>query len=271
LAKEKGSEFNALTVIAMEAALQAGDILRDGFGTTFEIHTKPGDHNLVTEYDVKSEKSIIEFITQTTPNSRFLAEESGNTGPSKNRITWIIDPLDGSVNFAQHIPVFSVSIAVEKEGQVIAGVVLQPMTHELFVAERGKGAFLNGKKIEVSATKTLKDSVLATGFPYNLSQNPAHCIEHFMDILKAGIPIRRLGSAAIDLAYTAAGRFDGYFEVSLSAWDCAAGKLILEEAGGRMTTWEDKPFDIRSGHTILATNKLLHPEITKLLSKSTWN
>ena len=271
LAEEKRPEFLDLTIIAMEAALLAGDILRAGFGTHFQINSKEGHHNLVTEYDHKSEKTIIDFIRQHVPESQFLAEESGITGSDGDGITWIIDPLDGTVNFAHQIPIFAVSIAVEKNGQVIAGVVLQPMTGELFMAEVGKGAFLNGKKIAVTQTQTLSESILATGFPYNLAQNPSHCIEHFVDILKAGIPIRRLGAAAIDLVYTAAGHFDGYFEVALCPWDCAAGKLILEEAGGKMTTWQGDPFTIRSGHTILATNGAIHQEAVTLLSRSAWN
>jgi myo-inositol-1(or 4)-monophosphatase len=271
LAQEERPEFSDLTVIAMEAALLAGDILREGFGTHFKIQSKEGHHNLVTEYDLKAEKAIIEFLSRLVPESHFLAEESGQTGTSKDGITWIIDPLDGTVNFAHQIPIFAVSIGVEKDGVIIAGVVLQPMTGELFMAELGKGAYLNGKKLSVTKTKTLSESILATGFPYNLAQNPSHCIEHFVDILKAGIPIRRLGAAAIDLAYTAAGHFDGYFEVALCPWDCAAGKLILEEAGGKMTTWQGDPFTIRSGHTILATNGAIHQEAVTLLSRSTWN
>lgn len=255
----------------MEAALAAGDILRAGFGTSFQIQFKSGDHNLVTEYDHKAEEAIITFLQAQVPNSRFLAEESGLSGvetASSNAITWIIDPLDGTVNFAHQIPVFAVSIGAEKEGKLVSGVIYQPMTGELFVAEAGQGAFLNGKKIAVSPTPTLKQSILATGFPYNLAENPADCIDHFIDILKAGIPIRRMGAAAIDFAYTAAGRFDGHFEIGLSPWDCAAGKLLIEEAGGSITTWDGNPFDIRTTKTILATNSHIHQEAIQLLSRS---
>jgi len=260
-------EFSKLTLVAIEAALAAGEILRHGFGTRFQIQSKPGHHNLVTEYDHKSETAIIDFIKAQVPNSQFLAEESGESG-KKSAYTWVIDPLDGTVNFAHGIPVFSVSIGVEQDGKMLAGVVLQPITHELFVAEKGKGAFLNGQKLKISPITKLSEAILATGFPYNLAENPAHCIDHFVDILRAGIPIRRLGSAALDFSYTAAGRYDGYFEVSLAPWDCAAGKLILEEAGGKITTWDGGPFDIRSGKTILATNSHIHSESLALLSKS---
>lgn len=268
MAEEKQPYLSELTLIAIEAALAAGDILRQGFRTHFQIKSKSGHHNLVTEYDHKAELAIIEFIEGNVPGSQFLAEESGASGSEKNGITWIIDPLDGTVNFAHEIPIFAVSIGIEKEGKMIAGVILQPITQELFVAEAGMGAFMNGRKIQVSSTTTLKKSILATGFPYNLEENPADCIEHFVDILKAGIPIRRLGAAAIDLAYTAAGYFDGYFEIGLAPWDCAAGKLLLEEAGGTITSWSGDPFDIRARKSLLATNGQIHSEAITLLTRS---
>jgi myo-inositol-1(or 4)-monophosphatase len=268
LAEEKPERFSSeLTLIAIEAAVNAGNVLRYGFGTHFQIKNKEGHHNLVTEYDIKAEKEIIGFIQKNVPNSEFLAEESGNSG-KKGPLVWIIDPLDGTVNFAHHIPVFAVSIGVEQDGQMIAGVVFQPITQELFVAERGLGATFNGQKIKVSTVATLQDSILATGFPYNLADNPHHCIDHFIDILRAGIPIRRLGAAAIDFAYTASGRFEGFFEVALSPWDCAAGKLILEEGGGKITQWDGSCFDIRSRMPLLATNGLIHQEAISLLSRT---
>ena len=264
--KRREPPLSELTLIAIEAALNAGNVLRYGFGTHFQIKSKEGHHNLVTEYDTKAEKEIIDFIEKQVPHSAFLAEESGISG-KKGPLVWIIDPLDGTVNFAHQIPVFSVSIGVEQEGQMSAGVIFQPITQELFVAERGKGAFFNGQKMEVSRVKTLQGSILATGFPYNLAENPHHCIEHFVHILRAGIPIRRLGSAAIDFAYTASGRFEGFFEVALSPWDCAAGQLILEEAGGKCSQWNGDAFDIRSRKTVLATNGFVHEEAVALLSR----
>jgi myo-inositol-1(or 4)-monophosphatase len=254
-------------MLAIEAALAAGDILREGFGTRFSIERKEGIHNLVTEYDHKAEKSILQFLKENGPKAQFLAEESGSSGANED-LLWVIDPLDGTVNFAHGIPVFAVSIALQKKGVVELGVVYQPITQELFVAEKGKGAFLDGKKIQVSQTAKVQDSILATGFPYNLYENPFHCIEHFVDILKAGIPIRRLGAATIDFAYTAAGRFEGFFEASLAPWDCAAGKLLVEEAGGRVSSWEGKPFDIHSRRPVLASNGLIHAETVKQLSKA---
>jgi myo-inositol-1(or 4)-monophosphatase len=269
LVKEKKS-FSDLTLIAIEAALSAGDILRSGFGTHFQIKSKEGHHNLVTEYDHKAEKAIIDFISKWAPNSHFIAEESGETGRKEDpdSLLWVIDPLDGTVNFAHNIPFFSVSIGVERMREMIAGVVYVPVTHELFVAQKGGGAYLNGSPIQVSSTKTLNQAILATGFPYNLAENPSHCIDHFTDILRAGIPIRRLGSAAIDFAYTAAGRFEGFFEVSLSPWDCAAGKLLVEEAGGAVSGWNGSAFSIYSRTSVLATNCHIHKEAIKLLSRS---
>jgi len=267
LLAEKKESLSNITLIAIEAALLAGEILRQGFGTQFSISSKAGVHNLVTEYDHRSEKAILDFIRQNVPQSQFLAEESGSTGPTTNEWLWIVDPLDGTVNFAHQIPVFSVSIAAEKNGEVFCGVVFQPITHELFVAEKGKGSFLNGQKIRVSPIETLNKSILATGFPYNLSENPYHCIDHFVDILKLGIPIRRLGSAAIDLSYTAAGRVEGFFEVELGPWDCAAGKLLVEEAGGKVTSWSNQPFDIRSRGPIFASNGRIHTAASAILTR----
>ncbi len=268
LLAEKKESFSNITLIAIEAALVAGEVLRQGFGTQFSISSKEGVHNLVTEYDHLSEKTILDFVRQNVPGSHFLAEESGSTGPENNEWLWIVDPLDGTVNFAHQIPVFSVSIAAEKNGEVFCGVVFQPITHELFVAEKGQGAFLNGQKIKVSSIASLNKSILATGFPYNLSENPYRCIDHFVDILKLGIPIRRLGSAAIDLAYTAAGRMDGFFEVELGPWDCAAGKLLVEEAGGKVTRWDSKPFDIRSRGPIFASNGHIHSAGSAILNRT---
>lgn len=264
---EAEDSLSHITLIAIEAALLAGEILRQGFGTHFNISSKEGKHNLVTDYDHKSEKAIIEFLGKNVKNSHFLAEESGASGKDSGGIFWIIDPLDGTVNFAHEIPVFAVSIAASQNDKTIAGIVYQPITHELFVAELGKGAFLNGRKIHVSNVFNIEKAILATGFPYDLARNPFHCIEHFVDILKLGIPIRRMGSAAIDLAYTAAGRFEGYFEVELEPWDIAAGKLLVEEAGGKITSWDGTPFDIHSRKSILASNSHIHDATSAILNR----
>ncbi len=265
---QEEESLSHITLAAVEAALQAGTLLRQGFGTHFSIQSKEGVHNLVTEYDHRSEKLIIDFLRQETPHAHFLAEESGLSKGNEEGVTWIIDPLDGTVNFAHKIPMFAVSIAAEKNGEVISAVVYHPLVHELFVAEKGRGSFLNGQKLTVSKVSTLPESILATGFPYNLIENPMQCIDHFVDILRLGIPIRRLGAAALDLAYTAAGRMEGFFEVSLAPWDCAAGKLLVEEAGGKVTSWDNLPFDIRSYRPILASNGFIHEACSSILSLS---
>ena len=263
---QQPNNLHTLTLSAIEAALQAGELLRQGFGTHFTISSKEGRHNLVTEYDFRAEKMIIDFLKKSTPQAHFLAEESGDSGKTSELI-WIIDPLDGTVNFAHELPCFSVSIAARKKGETICGVVYQPITHELFIAEKNQGAYLNGKRLSVSKTKNLEQSFLATGFPYNLADNPLDCIGHFTDILRLGVPVRRLGSAAIDLAYTAAGRFDGFFEVSLQPWDCAAGLLLIEEAGGKTTQWDERPFDLFGKGPILASNGLIHEALSKVLQQ----
>lgn len=261
------NNLSRFCLIGIEAALQAGDLLKKGFGSQFSISTKPGIHNLVTEYDHLSEDTIIDYIRKNVPSSDFLAEESGRKNEKNASVLWIVDPLDGTVNFAHQIPVFSVSIAASIQNEVVCGIVYQPMTQELFVAEKGRGAFLNGRPIHVSSTSSLKESILATGFPYNLIENPSNCIEHFIDILRLGIPLRRLGSAAIDLAYTAAGRFDGFFETKLSPWDCAAGNLLVNEAGGIVTQWDGRAYQLEAEKPILATNHLIHQELSTKLSK----
>ena len=266
MAPFKKEDFSHFTRIGIEAALQAGEILREGFGTTFSIERKCGRHNLVTEYDHLAEERILSFLKAYCPNAEFLAEESGTVG-SNSELVWIIDPLDGTVNFARHIPNFSISIALEKNGSLFCGIVYQPISHELFVAEFGKGAFLNGKQIEVSNVKSIADSILCTGFPYNLHKNPSHCIDHFIDILRLGIPIRRMGSAAIDLAYTAAGRFEGFFEVGLSPWDCAAGMLLLKEAGGQITTWDMNSLTHRIKAPLLCSNGKIHKALSDILTR----
>jgi myo-inositol-1(or 4)-monophosphatase len=256
-----------LTLAAIEAALQAGDLLKKGFGTHFTISTKSEKHDLVTEYDRQSEKLIIQFLRDNVPSSSFLAEESGSHGERNAEILWIIDPLDGTVNFAHEIPVFAISIAAQRDGQMLCGVIYQPMTQELFIAEKGLGSYLNGHRIHVTRTESLDGAFLSSGFPYNLATNPLNCIEHFSDVLRLGIPIRRLGAAAVDLAYTAAGRFDGFFEIGLCPWDIAAGILLIEEAGGKVSHWKEKVFDLFEKKPIMATNGLIHKALAKVLNQ----
>ncbi|HYF01974.1 MAG TPA: inositol monophosphatase family protein [Patescibacteria group bacterium] len=259
--------MNEFLQCAVEAAQMAGAILKEGFGTHFKTENKEGIHNLVTEYDHKAERAIIEHITKLFPLHTFLAEESGASGAKtflKDQVRWIIDPLDGTVNFAHNIPIFCVSVAAELNGEIVAGAIYQPITDELFTATKGGGAFLNGNPLKVTNTKVLKDSILVTGFPYNVSENPNGCIDHFSCLLKLGLPIRRLGSAAIDLAYVAAGRFDGFWEVRLQPWDVAAGWLLVIEAGGKLTHYDNSEYALGEG-TMLATNGKIHDELREYL------
>ena len=258
--------ISRLTNRATRAALRSGEILRKGFGTPFQVESKTTKHDLVTEYDKKVEKEIIRLVHDEFPTHSFLAEESGESGDGKDDYEWIIDPIDGTVNFAHNIPMFCTSIAVAYKGEPIVGVIYNPMVNELFVAEKDRGATLNGRKIEVTKTEEITDGVVATGFPYNVAENPHHCIDQFAHVAKLGIPIRRIGSAAIDLAYVSCGRFDGFWEVVLNPWDFAAGILLVQEAGGKVTTLEDKPVPTRERSSIIASNTILHKQAVEHLA-----
>jgi len=260
------NNFSKITLIAIQAALKASEVLIKGFRNTLEIKKKEGKHNLVTQYDLLSEKTIISFIKEKFPNHSILSEECGQI-KKNNEIEWIIDPLDGTVNFAHSIPMFAISLAAKKKDDIISAVTYHPLIKELFIAEKGKGAFLNGEKLIVSQTKKLDDSILATGFPYNLIKNPNKCTEHFVNILNLGIPIRRIGCASLDLAYVAAGRFDGFWETGLGPWDLAAGKLLIEEAKGKVTHWDGSEVILKNKNAIIATNSYIHLEILKLFKK----
>lgn len=257
--------FEKYTEIAIETAVGAGRILLEGFGNSFKISNKEGKNNLVTEYDQKSEKYIISQLKSYFPDSAFLAEESGSSNLlNEEQFTWVIDPLDGTVNFAHNLPIFCVSIALIKGKEVLSGVVYNPILDELFVAEKGKGSFLNSERIFVSRCNELDKSFLVTGFPYNIDSNPGNCVDQFVQMLKYGIPVRRLGSAALDLAYVAAGRFDGFWEINLNPWDVAAGFLLVEESGGKVTQYNLAEYWIDKNN-ILATNGLIHSELSKTL------
>jgi myo-inositol-1(or 4)-monophosphatase len=260
------NDFSNFTLTAIQAALKASEILIKGFRNTKTIKKKEGKHNLVTEYDLLSEKIIISFIKERFPDHGILSEEEGQL-KKKDDFEWIIDPLDGTVNFAHSIPVFAISLALKNKNDIICGVTYNPLMNELFVAEKGKGAYLNGNKLNVTKTKKLDDAILATGFPYDLINNPNNCIEHLINVLKLGIPLRRLGSASLDLAYVAAGRFDGYWETGLGPWDLAAGKLLIEEAKGKVTNWDGTEVILKRKNTVIATNSYLHLELLKIFKK----
>jgi myo-inositol-1(or 4)-monophosphatase len=253
---------------AIEAAKLAGRILKQHAGKARSIQQKSGqEKNLVTEIDKKSEEIIIETIKKHHPSHDILAEESGTRGTSSD-YRWIIDPLDGTTNFTHGLPVFCISIGLERKGELIAGVIYDPNLDELFTAEKGKGAYLNGKRIHVSETTNLGQSLLVTGFPYNITENPNHAVEHFVHFLMKAQGVRRMGSAAIDLAYVAAGRFDGFWEVALHPWDMAAGVLLVEEAGGKLTNFSGAPLSIYQKEMV-ATNGHIHQAVLDVLHQPT--
>ncbi len=246
----------------LEALDKAGKIIRSHFGKEQKI-TKKGEFNLVTEIDKASEKAVVDLLLRRFPDHSILAEESPAISGSEYR--WIIDPIDGTTNFAHGFPIVSVSIGLEKSGQLIMGGVFDPFRKELFFAERGQGAFLNNRPIHVSKTRTLSESLLATGFPYDRKNDPDTYLNMLRVFLTQIQGIRRGGSAAIDLCYVACGRFDGYYEMKLSPWDKAAGMMIVEEAGGKLTDFSGSPLTLL-GLQNLATNGQIHQEMLRALA-----
>jgi len=240
-------------------------LLKENLGGARSIEFK-GAVDIVTEMDRASEALIVKRITDAFPDHGILTEERAElTGQCPVR--WIIDPIDGTTNYAHGFPVFCVSIALEVSGAIEYGCVYNPILDELFTASKGKGALLNGKPIRVSRTNKLDSSLLATGFPYDIRTSKKTNLEHFSTFAKRVQAIRRAGSAALDLAYVACGRFDGFWEMKLKAWDVAAAGLIVTEAGGRITDFSGAPFDIH-GHECLASNALVHDEMLSVLSQN---
>jgi len=242
----------------------AGELSRF-FNTQFKISHKEGINNLVTEADHAAEKAILEVIKSKFPGHYILTEESGEI-IQDSEYKWIVDPIDGTINFAHGIPICCVSVAVEKKGEIIMGAVYNPNLNEFFFAEKEKGATLNDKPIQVSEqTETIR-ACLVTGFPYtyiNMANGPLEIFERF---IRKGVPVRRLGSAAIDLCWVAAGRFDGFYEHKLEAWDSAAGYLIVEEAGGKVSDFNGDKFSVYQ-HRILATNGKIHDEMLDVINQ----
>jgi myo-inositol-1(or 4)-monophosphatase len=245
---------------AIEIAREAGKILREEFDRPAQISYK-GDVDLVTQADKRSERAIVSRLGEYFPEHSVAAEEgSGHEGESEFR--WHVDPLDGTTNFAHGYPCFSVSIALAQRGALLAGVVYNPFYDELFAAARGSGATLNGKRIFVSAVNSLSTSLLCTGFPvHKRLANPN--IHYYWDFTLRSHGVRRDGSAALDLACVAAGRFDGFWEFGLKPWDTAAGVLLVEEAGGKVSDFAGEPYRL-GGPMILATNALVHEEMRSI-------
>ncbi|MEO6329569.1 MAG: inositol monophosphatase family protein [Ginsengibacter sp.] len=252
----------------IEATDAGANELKRFFNGTFKISNKEGINNLVTEADHAAEKAIINIITRNFPEHNILSEEAGDVliiGREKgtdSEYRWIIDPIDGTVNFANGIPICCVSIGLEHNGKIVLGAVYNPNMNEFFFAEKDLGATLNDKKIKVSDKTEVITSCLVTGFPYTYLDQPNGPLQIFEKLIRKGIPVRRLGSAAIDLCWVAAGRFDGFYEHKLNAWDSAAGFLIVEEAGGKVTDFNGDHYSPYQPH-IVATNGKIHDELLR--------
>jgi len=251
--------------LAIEIARETGTFLRSKLNSAHTIDYK-GKINLVTEADKISEEMITSKINHLFPDHDILAEEFTYTNKDSD-FRWIIDPLDGTTNYAHGYPVFCISIALQKLDEIILGVIYNPMLKEMFVAEKGEGAFLNGRETHVSATIRIKESLIATGFPYDIREDSQNNLNYFNEMIMKARAIRRAGSAALDLAYVAAGRFDGFWEIKLNPWDTAAGWLMVEEAGGVVTDIWGKDYVLESP-AILASNGKIHKEMMDVLKRS---
>lgn len=246
-------------------ARQAGEILRAGYGKSHDIDYK-GIIDPVTEIDHRSENFLISEIRRHFPGDGLLTEESGSLEGTDSRL-WYVDPLDGTVNYAHDIPIFCVSLGYAQAGSMILGVVYDPMREECFIAEKGSGAWLNGKPLHVSAETELDKGLLVTGFPYDIRTNPENNLDLYALFSLRSQAVRRLGSAALDLCYIAAGRFDGYWEQSLNPWDLAAGGLIAAEAGAVVTDLEGNPGYLHHRQPgIIAANASIHRQMVDLIA-----
>lgn len=260
---------NRLLNFAIQTARDAGSILTDKLGRVMQVRSK-GDINLVTEADLAAERLIIERIKSYYPRHAILAEESGATESviaiaGSSEWKWIVDPLDGTTNFAHGYPCFCVSIALERNGQIEVGVVYDPTRDEMFAAERGSGASLNGRRVQVSLVEELNSAMLCTGFPYDVRERPHFALD-FTNFTMEAQAVRRDGSAALDLAYVACGRFDGFWEDGLNPWDVAAGVLLIEEAGGRVTDFVGGELDIYTPK-VLVSNGRIHDQMMRVLKR----
>jgi len=267
--------------LAAEVAREAGDYAKSVQVSELTITTKTNEMDIVTQVDSRNEQTIRDSVIARYPDHTFLGEELGNSEDSsgtnslpfhkgkagEGSVRWIIDPVDGTVNYAHGLPLWCVTIGVEVGGIVECGVVYNPNLNEMFTVRRGHGAFLNGKRIQVSKQSNYKQGLFVTGFPYNVHENPGKVIEQFVGFLSRGMLVRRLGSAALDLAYVACGRFEGFWEIGLSPWDTSAGQLMVREAGGRVTHYDGTDYDIYK-KSIIATNDLHHDMIFDIISET---
>jgi myo-inositol-1(or 4)-monophosphatase len=256
---------SGLLELALNIALEAGALQRDQFREPRTIRTKSSAIDLVTDVDHASERLILERIAAARSDDAILSEEDGETSGSSGRV-WIIDPLDGTTNYAHGIPHFAVSIGIERDGERELGVVYDPMKEELFWAVRGEGAFMNGERIGTSGADDLRGALLATGFAYDVHSASVDNVDFFSAFIKRAQAVRRIGSAALDLAYLACGRFDGFWELNLHPWDVAAGYLLVEEAGGTVSNLEGGPAP-RSGSDVVGSNGALHPQLLEVVAE----
>ncbi len=251
--------------VAIEVAFAAGKMIKHNLGKHKRLRYK-GKINIVTDIDEKAEELIIKRLKRTFPDDSILAEERPEEKKGQNK--WIIDPLDGTTNFAHRFPFFAVSIALEKDREIVLGVVYDPMHEELFTAEKGKGAYLNKKRILVSKEKNIAKAFLATGFAYGFKEKRRNNnIDNFIKFLRVCLALRRAGAASLDLCYVACGRFDGFWEMDLSPWDTAAASLIVNEAQGKVSQFNESKFSHYKPN-ILASNGLIHKKMAGILSKS---
>ena len=260
------NQYKEILDTAIDAARRAGAFLKDGLGSARDFEFK-GAIDIVTEMDLGAEDIIVSTVKKSFPEHAILAEErGGEAGKGKGAdCCWIIDPLDGTTNYAHGFPVFNVSIAFEVSGEVVVGVVYDPMRDELFSAVKGEGAYLNNRRLSVSTASELDKSLLATGFPYDIRTSRRNNLKNFSNLAVRVQAIRRAGAAALDLAYVACGRFDGFWELKLKPWDLGAGLLIVEEAGGCVSGIAGEPPSIYDGD-VVASNGLIHGEMLEILA-----
>lgn len=257
-------DYEKILEIAQEAALTAGNYLKENFDRKPAIEYKSAIE-LVTERDRESQQIIYQIIKKHFPNHSILGEEDLDEVEEKD-LVWMIDPIDGTTNFAHSLPIFSVSIAFLVEGKTQVGVVNAPLLQEMFYTVRGGGAFLNKKQLHVSQEKDLGKSLICTGFPYDIRESEINNLNYFNKFVLQALAVRRLGSAAIDLCYTAAGRLDGFWELKLKPWDTAAAFLMVEEAGGKVTDFSNNPFDPLMKEC-LASNSLIHAQMLEIINR----
>jgi len=255
----------AVAEVAAAAARAGGEVLRASYGRVQSVNFK-GMTDLVTEVDIRAEQTIVALLRERFPTHQILAEE-GSVGGDDPRHRWIVDPLDGTTNYAHGLRVFSVSVGYERDGVLAAGAVYDPCQDELFLGTRGGGATVNGEPLRVSKTETLVRALLGTGFPYDRAMMPI-ALRQFMAMSMEAQAVRRVGSAALDCCWVAAGRFDGYWENVVNAWDVAAGVLIAMEAGATVTDVRGAPFRVDAGSILLAT-PALHPLMLATLARAT--